>query len=66
MKTYKVMIKESVKWEVIVTEKNYKEAIAKATNEVSTHEWGYFRMVGNVKYEHVNSCIARGEKENGN
>ena len=32
MKTYKVMIKESVKWEVIVTEKNYKEAIAKATN----------------------------------
>ena len=50
MKTYKVMIKESVKWEVIVTEKNYKEAIAKATNEVSTHEWGYFRMVGNVKY----------------
>ena len=65
MKTYKIMIEESTTWDLEITGKNYQEAIEKAIKNVADHEWGYYRMVGDVKYKCVASCIDRKEKKDG-
>jgi len=50
MKTYEIIIKEAVKWEVEVTANNYKEAVDKAYREVADNEWNHFEMVGGINF----------------
>ena len=64
IKTYQVMVKEEVTWDVEVEATSHKEAKKLAVNEVANNEWNHFPMVDDIWYSICNSCI-KGKYNNG-
>lgn len=63
-KTYQVIVKEEVKWDVEVEATSYKKAQDLAVYKVMHNEWNHFPMDGKIRYSISYSCI-KGNHNNG-
>lgn len=57
IKTYQVIVKEEVRWDVKVEATSHKEAKKLAINNVANNDWNNFPIVGNIWYSICNSYI---------